>query len=187
MAATLSPTGRRPAPGGSPQELTLKAAHWRQFGFGLWLLRDRFSGAVVGRGGLQRTIIEAVNEVEIAWAIVPDRWREGLATELARACIEIARNDLALAHVVAYTRTDNIASRGVMEKAGMSLEREFVDRWGLRSVLYPHRRPPSVELGDRGGGSAAAVATLHGSAPLTRSREARKEPHATRHGHPRPG
>jgi RimJ/RimL family protein N-acetyltransferase len=114
VAATLSPTGRPPAPGGSPQELTLKAAHWRQFGFGLWLLRDRFSGAVVGRGGLQRTIIEAANEVEIAWAIVPDRWRQGLATELARACIEIARHDLALPHVIAYTRTDNIASRGVM-------------------------------------------------------------------------
>ncbi len=139
VAATLSPTGRPPAPGGSTQELAVKAEHWRRVGFGLWLLRDRRSGALVGRGGLQRTIIEANDEVEIAWAIVPECWRQGLATELARTCIEIARDDLALADVIAYTRTDNVASRGVMEKAGMSLEREFIDRWGLRSVLYRHR------------------------------------------------
>ncbi len=144
VAATLSRTGRPPAPGGSPSELAVKAEHWRRFGFGLWLLRDRGSGAMVGRGGLQRAIIEGSDEVEIAWAIVPERWRQGLATELARTCIEIAHDDLALTDVIAYTRTNNVASRGVMEKAGMSLEREFIDRWGLRSVLYRHR-PASAE------------------------------------------
>ncbi|MGO9754577.1 MAG: GNAT family N-acetyltransferase [Solirubrobacteraceae bacterium] len=151
VAATLSPTGRPPAPGASPEELELTAAHWRQHGFGLWLLRDRATGAMVGRGGLQHTVIEGADEVEIAWAIVPGRWREGLATELALACIEVAFEHLAMLHVIAYTRTDNIASRGVMERAGMSLEREFIDRWGLRSVLYRCRnaekfRPRALKL-----------------------------------------
>ena len=114
---------------------------------------------------MQHTFIEGVEEVEIAWAIVPQRWREGLATELACACVQIAFTDLALPSLIAYTRTGNRASRGVMAKAGMSLEREFVDRWGLRSVLYRHHRTPSVELGDRGGGSAAAVAAVAADPP----------------------
>jgi hypothetical protein len=29
-----------------------KVDHWERFGFGLWLLRDRRTGAMVGRGGL---------------------------------------------------------------------------------------------------------------------------------------
>ncbi len=136
VAATLSPTSLPPAPGGSPEELQAKAEHWRRHGFGLWLLRDRATYAMVGRGGLQHTLIGDVEEVEIAWAIVPERWRDGLATELAVTCIEVALDDLALPSVMAYTRIDNVASRGVMKKAGMSLEREFVDRWGQRSVLY---------------------------------------------------
>lgn len=136
VAATLSPTGLPPAPGASPEELALKAAHWREHGFGLWLLRDRATGAMLGRGGLQHTFIEGIDGVELAWAIVPARWREGLSTELALACIEIAFEDLGMPHVIAYTRLENIASRGVMEKVGMSPERELVDRWGLRSILY---------------------------------------------------
>ncbi len=194
VAATLSPTGRPPAPGGTPSELAVKAAHWRRHGFGLWLLRDRASGAMVGRGGMQHTFIEGVEEVEIAWAIVPRRWREGLATELALACLQIASADLALARVIAYTRTDNIASRGVMEKAGMSLEREFVDRWGLPSVLYSQqvarpeiRAPNHRTAGESRSDPPDPVATLVSTAPLTRSREARKEHNVARHGHPRPG
>ena len=94
---------------------------------------------MVGRGGLQHTLATGEPEVEVAWAIVPARWREGLATELALAALELAFDQLALESVSAYTRPDNFASRGVMKKAGMTFERSFTDRHGIREVLYRRR------------------------------------------------
>ena len=58
----------------------------------------------------------------------------GIATELGRhALAEIS--DRGLRSVVAYTRHDNVASRGVMEKLGMTYEKSFDDE-GETQVLY---------------------------------------------------
>jgi ribosomal-protein-alanine N-acetyltransferase len=140
VAATLSPDGEPPSWGARPEELAMIERDWTQYGFGLWLLRDRESGAMVGRGGLQHTLATGEDEVEIGWAFVPERWGQGLATELALACVSVAFERLDLASVVAYTLPHNRASRRVMEKTGMSFERSFHDRHGLEQVLYRRRR-----------------------------------------------
>jgi ribosomal-protein-alanine N-acetyltransferase len=77
--------------------------------------------------------------VEAAWAIVPERWGEGLATELATAAVEVAFGELALPWIVALARPDNLASRRVMEKTGFTYQRD-IDYAGLPHVLY-ERRP----------------------------------------------
>jgi RimJ/RimL family protein N-acetyltransferase len=116
-----------------------KIDHWERYGFGLWLVRDRHTGAMVGRGGLQYTYAAGLNEVEAAWAIVPERWGEGLATELAGAAIEVGFDALELPWIVALTLPDNFASRRVMEKTGFSYQRDIA-YGGLAHVLY-ERRP----------------------------------------------
>jgi ribosomal-protein-alanine N-acetyltransferase len=113
--------------------------HWDRYGFGPWLLRDRSNGRLVGRGGLKHTTASGVDEVEIGWSIHPDRWGEGLATELARASVRTAFDVLGLDGVIAYTANDNVASWRVMEKAGMEFDREIV-AVGLPHVLYRARR-----------------------------------------------
>jgi RimJ/RimL family protein N-acetyltransferase len=117
-----------------------KERHWERYGFGLWLLRDRLTGEMVGRGGLQWTCAVGPNEIEAAWAIVPKRWRQGLATELAQAAIETAFGPLGLAEIVAFTLEDNLASRRVMEKTGFIYERETT-HVGLPHVLYRRTAP----------------------------------------------
>jgi ribosomal-protein-alanine N-acetyltransferase len=112
-----------------------KVEHWERFGFGLWLLRDRRTGAMIGRGGLQHTFVAGLHEVEVAWAIVPGRWGEGLATELAHASLNAAFHTLALPTVIAFTLPTNIASLRVMEKSGFIYERE-IEHAGLAHVLY---------------------------------------------------
>jgi RimJ/RimL family protein N-acetyltransferase len=113
--------------------------HWDRYGFGPWLLRDRSNRQLVGRGGLKHTTASGIDEVEIGWAIHPDRWGEGLATELARASVQSAFDVLSLDDVIAYTANDNIASWRVMEKAGMEFDREIV-AVGLPHLLYRARR-----------------------------------------------
>ena len=115
--------------------LERKLLHWEHHGFGQWFFRDRATGAMVGRGGPQHTMASGRDEVEIGWVILPERWRQGLATELARASLEVVFGPLALREVIAYTQPDNIASRRVMEKTGFSYERDITVE-GKPFLLY---------------------------------------------------
>ncbi len=135
VAATLAASGQ-PL---SEEEIEDRVAggieHWERSGFGLWVLRDRATGEVVGRGGLQHTFVAGTDEIEAAWAILPARWGEGLATEFAEATVGVAFGELHLPDVVAFTLPGNLASRKVMEKVGFTYERELLHA-GLTHVLY---------------------------------------------------
>jgi ribosomal-protein-alanine N-acetyltransferase len=142
VARTLFPAGI-PAVGEVASILERHVEHWDRNGFGLWLLRDTVSGDVVGRGGLLRQRLRNRDEVEVGWAIVPERWGEGLATELGHASIAVAWGRLRLRELISFTLTSNAASRRVMEKSGFSYEREF-EHLSLPHVLYRLRRPRAI-------------------------------------------
>jgi RimJ/RimL family protein N-acetyltransferase len=135
VARTLTADGLPPSEREVLDGLRAKVAHWERYGFGLWMVRDRAGGEMVGRGGLQHTYVGGSEEIEVGWAIVPERWGQGLATELALAAVRAASEPLGLAEIVAFTLPDNIASRRVMEKAGFSYERDVL-HVGLPHVLY---------------------------------------------------
>jgi RimJ/RimL family protein N-acetyltransferase len=110
-------------------------AHWDAHGFGLWIARDRADESFVGRGGLNLTIVGGHGEIEVGWAITPQLWGRGLATEIGAAAIGVAREPLGVEQVVSFTLPGNASSRRVMEKLGLSAERE-VEHHGLAHVLY---------------------------------------------------
>ncbi len=135
VARTLSPGGRAATDEEVGENIAAKVGHWERFGFGLWLLRDRGDGTMVGRGGLQHTFVGGAAEIEVGWAIVPHRWGQGLATEFARAAVQVAFSQLQLPEIVAFTLPSNLSSRRVMEKAGFTYERDVLHA-GLPHVLY---------------------------------------------------
>jgi RimJ/RimL family protein N-acetyltransferase len=71
----------------------------------------------------------AGGEAELGYRLLPEVWGLGYATEGARALIGHAFTELDLARVVATTMTLNLASRRVLEKAGLSLVRTFLAAW----------------------------------------------------------
>ena len=115
--------------------------HWDEHGFGIFVFRGRETGELAGRAGIRRIEIGGREEVEIAYAIVADRWGEGLATEIAEALVALAFERLGLRDVVGYTLPTNAASRRVMEKAGLVYERD-VEHEGETHVLYRRRAEP---------------------------------------------
>ena len=140
VAATGWPGGKPPSPREVITSLQDKERHWERQGFGMWLMRDGATGEMVGRGGLQWTFyVKDLDEVEVGWSVVPERWNQGFATELALASIDVAFGPLELEQIVAFTTPDNVASRRVMEKAGFSYDREIL-HVGLPHVLYSIRR-----------------------------------------------
>jgi RimJ/RimL family protein N-acetyltransferase len=116
--------------------LSAAAEHWARDGFGLWMLYDRESGEPVGRGGLERTEFDGQAEVEVAWLIAPERWGQGLATELGAASVEYGFGRLGLPDLVAFTLVGNGPSRRVMEKLGFEYEKTAPYKIYGDHVLY---------------------------------------------------
>ena len=114
-------------------------AHWGRHGYGLWMLRDAGSGAMAGRAVVRHLDVEGVDEVEIGYGFLPHWWGQGLATEIALACVEVGLGRLGLPTVVAVTLSEHIASRRVMAKAGLCYERDIV-LLNLPHVLYRRHR-----------------------------------------------
>jgi RimJ/RimL family protein N-acetyltransferase len=110
-------------------------AHWAEHGFGIWILRDPTTGRVMGRAGLRHLTVETTDEVELAYALLPEFWGRGLATDAARACVTIGREWLGLPSVVGLTTPDNLASQRVLFKASLSPERELV-HGGVGHILF---------------------------------------------------
>jgi [ribosomal protein S5]-alanine N-acetyltransferase len=132
VGATL---GGVAGPADVDRQIASMAAHWEQRGFGWYAFSDRESGAIVARGGPHAAQVGGREEVEIGWTVVPERWGEGLATELGAASLDVAFGPLGLVDVVSFTLPDNRASRRVMEKLGFAFERDVLYA-GLPHVLY---------------------------------------------------
>jgi [ribosomal protein S5]-alanine N-acetyltransferase len=74
------------------------------------------------------------DEVEIGWMLAPAVWSQGYATEAGRAVRDEAFERLELESIVAVHHPANAASGRVMEKLGMTFERDVVTRDG-----WPYR------------------------------------------------
>jgi RimJ/RimL family protein N-acetyltransferase len=97
-------------------------AHFEQHGFGFWAAEAKATGEFAGFVGLAVPSFEAPFTpcVEIGWRFAERFWNQGLATEGAAAVLRFAFDTLGLGEVVAYTVPDNVPSRRVMEKLGMT-------------------------------------------------------------------
>lgn len=75
---------------------------------------------------------EPPDVVELGYRLVRSAWGVGLATEGARALVTLAFAELGVERVQASTMAVNVASRRVMEKAGLRFVRTFHQEWPVR-------------------------------------------------------
>jgi [ribosomal protein S5]-alanine N-acetyltransferase len=120
---------------GTVAYLEMNVKHWADHGFGMWMLRDAASFAVIGRAILRHLDVEGVDEVEVGYGFMPDYWGRGLATEIALECVRIGFDPLGFRSLVAITTPDNLASQRVMTKTGLVYERDIVHA-GTPHVLF---------------------------------------------------
>jgi RimJ/RimL family protein N-acetyltransferase len=94
-------------------------AHWDEHGFGLLAVEHRETAALVGRGGPQFHRVWR-HDPEVGWAVDPEWWGRGIATEMGAAFVAWAFGDLGFRRVVSITTRANVASLRVMEKLGFT-------------------------------------------------------------------
>jgi RimJ/RimL family protein N-acetyltransferase len=104
-------------------------------GYGFHAMVERTTGDLVGLLVLKP--FDHLPYVDLGWRLRPDVWGKGYATEAARGAIAyaVAALGLTTADIAAVTLHDNTRSRAVMERLGMTYERDVVHA-GLPHVLY---------------------------------------------------
>jgi len=95
--------------------------HWRQQGFGQWVVEIPGEASLIGVVGLSTVSYKAhfTPAVEVAWRLARAQWGRGYATEAARAALDYGFDTLGLPEIVAVTVPANLRSRRVMERLGM--------------------------------------------------------------------
>lgn len=111
--AVLSPEESRAA-------LDRMAARWREDGFGFSAVERLADGVCLGMAGLARIHSGPLaGAVEIGWRLGRAHWRQGYASEAARAWLRHGFDAMGLERIVAYTIAANRPSQQVMERIGM--------------------------------------------------------------------
>ncbi len=123
------------------------AAGWTDDGVSKWMAYDRVTGEPVGRGGLSRMQLDGASRLEVGWVLHRAYWGQGYATEIGTTGLAFAFDELGVDEVVAYTEPHNVRSRAVMERLGMTYQRDIVHD-DIDFVLYSIQAPPAV--GPRG-------------------------------------
>ena len=98
------------------------------------------SGRLIGNCGIRR---KAENdwEADIGYELDPAHWRNGYATEAARAMVDYGFRELGVHRISARCIAENVGSVGVLEGCGLRLEgrlrenEHFKDRW-WDTLLY---------------------------------------------------
>jgi RimJ/RimL family protein N-acetyltransferase len=111
--------------------------HWEERGFGPWVVEEKASGAFIGFTGLvyQDEWTEGEHKTEVGWRVGRSYWGQGLATEAAMASVRYGFEELSLERIISIIQPENVASRRVAEKAGLTLRGEA--RWrGADTAWY---------------------------------------------------
>ena len=109
--------------------------HWHFRGYGFWILQKRDDPAPLGYCGMWNP--EEWPEMEVGWTVFPNVQRQGFAFEAATAVLRYAAA-LGFSAPISLIHKDNAASRGLAQKLGAQLEREFQFH-GVPAQVFRHR------------------------------------------------
>lgn len=101
--------------------------HRRRVGCGPWLVTEKAGDRVVGWGGLYEDPLDRRWGIEVAYSFARSAWGKGYAGELVAYSLKVARDELKLDEVVAFSHADNLGSRRVLEKAGFTFDRVITE------------------------------------------------------------
>jgi ribosomal-protein-alanine N-acetyltransferase len=107
--------------------------------FGIWLIIERATNAIVGDIGFLGPPAHGL--VELGFSVIPDQRRRGFATDATRALVAWAVREPGVLGLIARSDIDNVASMRVLEAAGFTRRGEADGH-----VLWRLDRTPEPDL-----------------------------------------
>jgi [ribosomal protein S5]-alanine N-acetyltransferase len=108
-------------------------------GFGLWAMILNTTGDLIGDCGLVRQTVDGLDEIEIGYHVRRDLWGQGYASEAAQTCRDYGFANLKVDRLISLIRPENLQSRRVAEKNGMTIWKETT-RANLLHYIYAIER-----------------------------------------------
>ncbi len=127
-----------PAPcdrAGVEQWIARNRERYKNDGVGLWAMLLKSTGELMGDCGITCQEVEGEYLYEIGYHLRRDFWGQGLATEVARACRDWGFEHLKADRLISLIRPENLPSRCVAERNGMTVWKEIHWR-GLPHIVY---------------------------------------------------
>lgn len=110
--------------------------HYEKHGFSLGSVYGKNDRKFVGRAGLIHLAYDDTQpEVEIGYALLPETWGKGYATELAQSLIHWGFKHLTVNQLVGITHPENIASQRVLQKCGMQFSK-YTHYWDKEVKMF---------------------------------------------------
>ena len=139
-----------PAPidrAGVEQWIERNRRRYRDDGVGLWAMELGKTGEMIGDCGVILQQVEGESLYEIGYHLRRDFWGQGLATEAAIACRDWTFLHLKTDRLISLIRPENLPSRRVAERNGMTIWKEVNWRGLLHCVYSIERAGPSLRSG----------------------------------------
>lgn len=124
---------------GVEQWIERNRQRYQDDGVGLWAMElkshDANTHELIGDCGIILQQVEGEHLYEIGYHLRRDFWGQGLATEAAIACRDWAFAHLKTNRLISLIRPENLPSRRVAERTGMTIWKE-VNWRGLTHYVY---------------------------------------------------
>ena len=132
---TLSADGRPLSAEATREHVRQAVDHWQRHGFGFWVFRRKSDGRFIGRGGLKMYQIDGKDVIGLAYAVMPDYWNQGFATEMGEAGLEVGFVRMGFPEICSWTLPANLTSQRVHGEAGPPVRAGFRVRRAGAPVL----------------------------------------------------
>jgi [ribosomal protein S5]-alanine N-acetyltransferase len=120
---------------GVEQWIARNLQRYQDDGVGLWAMELTNTKEIIGDCGVILQNVDGELLYEIGYHLRRDLWGQGLATEAAIACREWAFAHLKTERLISLIRPENLPSRRVAERVGMTIWKEINWR-GLQHYVY---------------------------------------------------
>lgn len=93
------------------------------YGYGFWIVKDRFTDELIGRAGFEHYCLENTWVLEMGYAIAKGYRRQGYAFEICQAMLDYAKGiESGFDKVYCFVQEDNTASKELLKKLGFCYE-----------------------------------------------------------------
>ncbi|WP_164233682.1 GNAT family N-acetyltransferase [Microbacterium hydrocarbonoxydans] len=108
---------------------------YAEHGHGLWIV-ETHDGGFVGDCGITWQAVNGSPVLEVGYHVRRDLQGRGFATEAAGACLALVKQELSPTLLTAIVHPENLASRRVAEKLGMThIDDDRAHPWIVRTVM----------------------------------------------------
>lgn len=146
----FNPHGPYPDLDYAQASLTRRLNGYVEHGFGDWAVAEKAEPArIIGFGGIAVSQFDGRQTINLGYRFAPDAWGKGYATELSRRAVRFGFEDVGVDEIVGVVRENHLASRRVLEKAGLRFLKKVCNLEGLTpSLMYNLNRqdwtPPAL-------------------------------------------